>query len=34
VKDKTCYTVRTVLESNRKIADRGKIDTPNIHVNT
>jgi hypothetical protein len=30
VKDKQCYTVRTVLESNRKIADRGKIDTPNI----
>jgi hypothetical protein len=26
------YTVRTVPKSNRKIAERGKIDTPNTQI--
>jgi len=29
MKNKKFYTVRTVLKSNRKIIERGKIDTPN-----
>ena len=32
MKNKNYQTVGTVLKSNRKILERGKIDTHNIHV--
>ena len=32
MKTKKYHTVRTVPKSNRKIAERGKIDTPNTQI--
>ena len=32
MKNKKYHTVGTIPKSNRKIVERGKIDTPNIHI--